>query len=419
MTIGRRTFVGGLLAVPLAPPMLHGRAAPRVAILGGGFGGGSLARALKRAAPDLSVTLIEREAVFHTCPFSNGVLGGMWPLERVGFSTETLRADGIELIQAEAVAIEPERKTIVLADGSRISGDFLVLAPGVDFRWSAIEGLSPEAAEILPHAWKAGWQTQILHDQLTAMDDGGLVVVSIPAPPFRCPPGPYERICLIAHYLKQHKPASKILVLDAQDGFSKQPLFEQAWSDLYPGMIERIPGSASGAVLEVDAATRRISTGFDDVTADVANIIPPQSAARILIDAGLDEGLGWCPVEPVGFESRLAKDIYVIGDSALQGDMPKSGFSANVQAKACAASILSRIDGRTVNPTKLINVCYSLAAPDYGFSIADVFMQGPDKITLLETEGRTTALSAGDQVYAAEAAHARSWYHTITSEIFG
>jgi NADPH-dependent 2,4-dienoyl-CoA reductase/sulfur reductase-like enzyme len=419
LTIARRSFVSGLLAIPFAPRLVHGRAAPRVVILGGGFGGGSLARALKRAAPTLSVTLIEREPVVYTCPFSNGVLGGMWSLDRVGFSTDALRADGIELIRSEAAAIEPERKTIVLADGLRISGDVLVLAPGIDFKWSAIEGMSPEAAELLPHAWKAGRQTQILRDQLTAMDDGGLVVVSVPAPPFRCPPGPYERISLIAHYLKQHKPASKILVLDAQDSFSKQPLFEEAWAALYPGMIERVPGTASGAVGAVHAATRRISTGFDDVTADVANVIPPQTAARILVDAGLDEGLGWCPVEPLGFESRLVKDVYILGDAALQGDMPKSGFSANVQAKACAASILARLDGRAVNPTKLINVCYSLAAPDYGFSIADVFVQGPEKVTLLQAEGRITALAAGTQVHAAEAAHAQSWYDTITSEIFG
>ncbi len=419
MTVSRRTFVGGLMATPFTPLVARGQAGPHVVILGGGFGGGSLARALTRAMPAMKVTLVERETNYHTCPFSNGVLAGMWPLDRIGFSSDGFRDHDIDLVRGSATAVEPESRTVVLDDGTRISGDILVLAPGIDFKWSAIEGLTPETTEQLPHAWKAGRQTQILRDQLVAMEDGGVVVVAIPAPPFRCPPGPYERISLIAHYLSQEKPASKIIVLDAQDGFSKQPLFEEAWATLYPGVIERIPGSASGAVLAVDPSTRRISTGFDDVTADVANVIPPQTAARILINAGLDDGLGWCPVEPVGFESKLAEGVYILGDAALQGDMPKSAFSANLQAKACAAAILARFKGETPASTKLINVCYSLAAPDYGFSIADVFTQGPDKVTLLEAEGRLTPPSAGAAIHEAEARYAHSWYDTITAEIFG
>lgn len=243
--------------------------------------------------------------------------------------------------------------------------------------------------------------------------------MGIPAPPFRCPPGPYERICMIAHYLKEHKPASRILVLDAQDGFSKQPLFEEAWAALYPGMIERIPGGESGAVVAVDAATRRVSTLFDDITADVANIIPPQTASRLLIAAGLDDGLGWCPVDPLSFESRLAPDVYVLGDSALQGDMPKSAFSANMQAKACCEAILARWRNANLQPVPLLNVCYSLAAPDYGLSIADVFAPGPDKTTLMFDQARTTPLGAGPDFHRAEAEYAHSWYDTITSEIYG
>lgn len=419
MRPNRRAVLAGLGAAAFAPAALRAQTAAHVVILGAGFGGASLARALRGGAPELRVTLIEREATIWTCPFSNGVLGGLWDMDRVGFPLAGLAAAGIDLIRAEAVAVEPENRAVVLADGTRVAGDILVLAPGIRFDWAAIEGLTPETADRIPHAWKAGPQTRILRNQLVAMEDGGTVVVGIPAPPFRCPPGPYERISLIAHYLKTEKPRSKIIVLDAQDNFSKQPLFEEAWTALYPGLIERIPGSQSGAVLAVDAASRRISTGFDEVTAAVANIIPPQKAAAILTDAGLDDGLGWCPVEPVGFESRLAPGVHVLGDAALQGDMPKSGFSADMQAKVCAAAIIARLRGETPAPTKLINVCYSLAAPDYGFSIADVYAQGPEKVTLLVAEGRTTPVGAGAGVHGAEAVYARSWYDTITSQLWG
>ena len=418
MRADRRLFMGMMAGTLAAPALLRAETAVHVVILGAGFGGATLARVLARAS-GVRVTLIERAETIHTCPLSNGVLGGLWTMERIEFDPASLRAAGVGLVRAEATGIDPAARTITLSDGTRLAGDILVLAPGISFDWSAIEGLSDETAGQIPHAWKAGPQTEILRDQLVAMEDGGLVVVGIPAPPFRCPPGPYERISLIAHYLKAHKPASKIIVLDAQDSFSKQPLFEEAWASLYPGLIERIPGSQSGAVLEVDAQNRRVSTGFDDVTAAVANIIPPQRAADILIAAGLDDGLGWCPVEPVGFESRVAADVYILGDAALQGDMPKSAFSANVQAHACARAILARLAGDTPQGAKLLNVCYSLAAPDYGFSIADVYVPGPDKVTLALPDGRTTALSAAAETHAAEAEFTISWFDTITAQLYG
>lgn len=418
MRVDRRLFMGMMAGTLAAPALLRAETAVHVVILGAGFGGATLARVLARA-PGVRVTLIERAETIHTCPLSNGVLGGLWTMERIEFDPASLWAAGVGLVRAEATGIDPAARTITLSDGTRLAGDILVLAPGISFDWSAIEGLSDETAGQIPHAWKAGPQTEILRDQLVAMEDGGLVVVGIPAPPFRCPPGPYERISLIAHYLKAHKPASKIIVLDAQDSFSKQPLFEEAWASLYPGLIERIPGSQSGAVLEVNAQSRRVSTGFDDVTAAVANIIPPQRAADILIAAGLDDGLGWCPVEPVGFESRVAADVYILGDAALQGDMPKSAFSANVQAHACARAILARLAGDTPQGAKLLNVCYSLVAPDYGFSIADVYVPGPDKVTLALPDGRTTALGAAAETHAAEAEFTISWFDTITAQLYG
>jgi sulfide dehydrogenase [flavocytochrome c] flavoprotein subunit len=418
MKISRRKLLGGLGTLVAAPTILRAQTSAHVVILGGGFGGASMARALRRANPEIRVTLIERDSRYHTCPFSNGVLGGLWSMGDISFGYDALTGAGIEVVHGEATEIDPDQKTIVMADGARITGDVLVLAPGIQYDWTAIEGLSPETAEVMPAAWKAGPETQILRDQLVAMQDGGVVVIGIPAPPFRCPPGPYERISLIAHYLKQEKPASKIMVLDAQDNFSKQPLFEEAWENLYPGMVERVPGSMAGAVRSVDVSAMRVSTDFDDVTAAVANIIPPQRAAQILIDAGLDEGLGWCPVDPVDFQSRVAPDVYILGDAALAGDMPKSGFSANMQAKICALAILNKLEGRSTEASKLINVCYSLAAPDYGFSVADVFSQGPEKVALVESQGRTTAVGAPASIHAAEAEYAKSWYATITSEMF-
>jgi sulfide dehydrogenase [flavocytochrome c] flavoprotein subunit len=417
--VSRRSVLGGLALMPAAPALSRAASPARVSIVGGGFGGASAARALKAARPDLTVTLITGEEVFHTCPFSNGVIGGLWPLDRIAFRHDGLRAAGVEVVHAEAAGIEPSTRSVTLAGGARIDSDFLVLAPGIQFDWAAIGNLSPEAAERMPHAWQAGLQTALLRRQLEAMDDGGLVVVAVPAPPFRCPPGPYERVCLIAHYLKAAKPKSKILVLDAQDSFSKQKLFEEAWENLYPGMVERVPGSMSGRVRAVDPGTMTVSTDFDDHKTSVANIIPPQKAAEAALAAGLDGGTGWCAVDPLTFESKLAKGVYVIGDSSLAGAMPKSGFSASMQGKVCAAAIMSRIAGIEPVPTKLINVCYSLAAPDYGFSIADVFIQKPDGIELVVKDGRTTALGAAQEVLRREADHARSWYDTLTAELFG
>lgn len=419
MRISRRSVVAGLAALPVAPAVVRAASAARVVIVGGGFGGTSVARALKAQAPEIAVTLIERDKVFHTCPFSNGVLGGLWPLNKIAFGYDKVAAAGVTVVHDTVTGIDPAAHAVTLAGGRRIEGDFLVLAPGIQFEWSGIEGYSPQAAEKMPHAWQAGPQTALLRKQLEAMPNGGLVVIGIPAPPFRCPPGPYERICMIAHHLKTAKPKSKILVLDAQDAFSKQPLFEEAWAALYPGMIERVPGAMSGRVRKVDPGAMTVSTDFDDHKAAVANIIPPQKAAEIVIKAGLDGGAGWCPINPVSFESTMAKGVYILGDASLAGDMPKSGFSANVQAKVCAAAILARINGREPSPTKLVNVCYSLAAPDYGISIADVFAQKSDKVTLLERDGRTTKIGAGKEIHQLEAEFARSWYDTITGEMFG
>ena len=271
----------------------------------------------------------------------------------------------------------------------------------------------------MPHAWKAGPQTLLLRDQLRAMDDGGLVVMSAPANPFRCPPGPSERASLVAWWLKTWKPKSKLLILDAKDAFSKQRLFQNAWAELYPGLVEWVPLSQGGKVTSVDPSTLTFVTDFGRHKAAVGNVIPPQKAGAIAQQAGVADRSGWCPVEPVTFESTLRPGIHVIGDAAIMGGMPKSAFAANAQAKVCAAAIADVLAGRRPVDPILINTCYSLVAPDYGISIAGVYR--PDKGVLADIPGAggVSQLEAVGGLRGQEARNASSWFRTIVAEVFG
>ncbi len=251
------------------------------------------------------------------------------------------------------------------------------------------------------------------------MDDGGLVVISAPANPFRCPPGPYERASLIAHYLKTKKPKSKLIVLDAKDAFSKQKLFQQAWAQLYPGLLEWVPLSKGGAVTSVDVATRTFVTDFGRHEAKVANVIPPQKAGRIADVAGVTDRSGWCPIDPVTFESKLVPGIHVIGDAAIAGAMPKSAFAANSQAKACAAAVAKLLTGAAPSTPKLINTCYSLVAPDYGISVAGVYVPAGGQLADVPGAGGVSPSEAPRLARAVEAALAEAWFRTITGEVFG
>lgn len=417
----RRKFIisSAATAAPLFGRASAAAAARKIVVIGGGFGGVSLARHLRRHDPRLSITLIERDAQYTTCPSSNGVLGGLYPLSQISFTYARVKASGIHVINEEALSIDPAAKTVVLASGQTVKFGYLVVSPGIDFMWSSIQGYSEQAAEIMPHAWKAGPQTSLLRRQLESMRDGGLVVIGVPAMPYRCPPGPYERASLIAYYLRAHKPKSKIIILDASDGFIKQDLFMEAWNRLYPGMIEWVPGSKSGKVMSVDPATLTVSTGFDDYKAAVANIIPAQRAAGIAVRTGLDQGTGYCEIDPVTFESRVHKGIYVLGDATIAGEMPKSGFSANAQAKACGRAILADIGGMVASPAKLLNICYSTAEPNYAFSIVDAFALKDGTLRLTFDDNRTTPLGASADEHRREAQSARSWYANITAEMFG
>ena len=412
----RRAVMASLAALA-APLPLRAQAAARVAVIGGGFAGATCAREMKRLG--LDVTLIEPNETYTACPFSNAVVAGLREIEAQRFGYGKLKDEGIAVAQANAVRIDGETRRIALQDGASVAYDRLVLAPGIDLRFDALTGYDAAAAEIMPHAWKAGAQTLLLRRQLEAMEDGGTFVIVAPANPFRCPPGPYERASLVAHYLKARKPRSKILILDAKDAFSKQRLFEAAWKELYPGMIEWVALSAGGKVIEVDAAKKTLVTEFGDHRADVANVIPPQQAGAIARTAGAADRTGWCPIDPVTFESKLKPNVHVIGDAAIAGGMPKSAFAANAQAKACAVAVASLLHGESAPTPKLINTCYSLVAPDYGISIAGVYRPANGLLTDVEGAGGASPLDAPRAQRTLEATYAESWFKTITAQVFG
>jgi sulfide dehydrogenase [flavocytochrome c] flavoprotein chain len=418
----RREFLASAAAAAtgtLIPAPALAQAAPRVVVVGGGFAGVTAARALKQADPRIAVTLVEANRGFTACPFSNLVIAGLRELKRQQFGYDKVAADGIELAFATASGVDAEKRTLALDTGSTLAYDRLVLAPGIDMRWDSLPGYDEAAAAKMPHAWKAGPQTLLLRRQLEAMEDGGVVAMSAPANPFRCPPGPYERASLIAHYLKTRKPRSKLIVFDAKDQFSKQRLFQSAWKELYPDHLEWVGLSQGGKVVGVKPAEMTLVAEFGEHKGAVVNVIPPQKAGHIAEVAGVADTTGWCPIDPVTFESRLVPSIHLVGDAIIAGGMPKSAFSANAQAKVCAAAIAKLLAGEAPSQPKLINTCYSLVAPDYGISVAGVYQPSSSTLTEVPGSGGVSPLDAPASFRAQEALFAEGWFNTITSEAFG
>jgi len=406
-------------AAVMPRPAIGQTAAPHVVVVGGGFGGATVARTLKRLDPGVSVTLVEVNRTFTACPFSNGVIAGLRVITEQQFGYDKVVGEGVVLAAGTANLIDTQARTLIVGDGVRLRYDRLVLSPGIDFRWDALPGYDEMAVERMPHAWKAGEQTLLLQKQLEAMEDGGLVVISAPANPFRCPPGPYERASLIAHYLKTKKPRSKLIILDAKDAFSKQRLFQNAWKELYPGLLEWVSLSNGGKVTSVDPSTNTLVTDFGKHEAKVANVIPPQKAGRIAELAGVTDRTGWCPIDPVTFESKLQPNIHVVGDATIAGAMPKSAFTANAQAKVCAAALAKLLRNEKPAEPKLINTCYSLVAPDYGIHVAGVYHPANGVLTEIEGSGGLSKADAPPDVRKLEASFAEGWFKTITSEVFG
>ncbi|UFZ07024.1 FCSD flavin-binding domain-containing protein [Bradyrhizobium ontarionense] len=417
-----RREVGGLIAATAAmiaaPAVLRAQGAARVVVIGGGFGGASCARALRQADGRLDVTLVEANKTFTSCPLSNEVIAGLRDISAQQFGYDRVASEGVRVILQAATAIDAPGHKVTLADGATLSYDRLVLAPGIEIDFTALQGYDEAASAVMPHAYKAGEQTLLLRRQIEAMPDGGTVAIAVPANPSRCPPAPYERASLIAHYLKTHKPKSKVLILDAKDTFSQQKLFEQAWQQLYDGMIERIPLSQGGRVTAVDVATRAVVTEFGNYNPDVANIIPPQKAGRIAALAGAADRTGWCPIDASSFASKLVPDIHVIGDACLGGGIPKSAGAAQAQGKVCAAVIARDLTGRPSEPPPLTGICYSIVAPDYAFSLAGVYQPKGDIFTEVEG-GRTSPVDAPRTTRATEAEAATAWFKALTHDAFG
>jgi sulfide dehydrogenase [flavocytochrome c] flavoprotein subunit len=412
-------LVGSLPLVGMCARQACAQTPARVVVVGGGFGGATCAKYIRRAAPTIDVTLVEPHRQFVTCPFSNAVLAGLRDMASLTYGYDGLQQrHGVRVVYAMATEIDPLARRVTLDNGSTLVYDRLVLSPGVELRWGVIDGYDAAASEVFPHAWLAGLQTILLRQQLEAMADGGLVVITAPEEPFRCPPGPYERASLIAHYLRTHKPHSKLLILDAKETFTKQELFRTAWARLYPGLLEWIPRSQSGRVVRVDTRAGTVHTDFDEYKPAVANIIPPQRAAAIARAAGLDDGKGWCAVRASTFESTVHVGIHIIGDAAIAAPMPKSAFSANNQAKVCAAALVALLHGQPAPAPALMNTCYSLVAPDYGISIAAVYQVVDDKIATVQGSSGVSPLDAPNETRVLEAEYAKSWYANITADVF-
>jgi NADPH-dependent 2,4-dienoyl-CoA reductase/sulfur reductase-like enzyme len=416
----RRRFLttAGAAAAAFPCALLAQGAAPRVVVIGGGFAGATAARFLKRADPRFDVTLVEPNPVFAACPISNEVIAGLRDMDAQLFRYGRIAAEGVTVVHQAATAVDGHARVVTLADGVKLAYDRLLIAPGSDLRFDALPGYDEAAAERMPHAWKAGAQTLLLRRQLEAMDDGGTVVMALPALPYRCPPASYERASLIAHFLKTRKPRSKLIVLDAKDTFSMQRLFQDAWKEFYPN-LEWAPVSSGGNPTGVDASEMTVSSDFDTYKAGVANIIPPQKAGRIADVAGVADRTGWCPVDPATFESRLVPGIHVVGDAAIAGAVPKSAFAANAVAKICAAAVARLVRGEPPAAPKFVNTCYSLAAPDYGFSVAGVHQPVNGQWLEVEGAGGISLADAPRAVRSQEAKFAHGWFNTITAEVFG
>ncbi len=393
---------------------LFGGPKARVVIVGGGFGGATTAKYLRMWDPDIEVTLIERNPTFISCPFSNLVLGGSKTMADITHGYDALRTRyGVHMMHTEVTGIDVARRTVTTRNGT-VRYDRLVLSPGIDFMYESLPMLaSAEAQEKIPHSWKAGPQTVILRKQLVAMKNGGVYVLSIPKAPYRCPPGPYERACQVASYLKKHKPRSKVLILDANpEVTSKKGLFMKAWADLYPGMVEYKPNNAA---LEVDVATRTIKTEFEKVRADVLNVVPPQKAGAVAAMAGVvNVDKRWCGVDFLTYESKAQRNVHVIGD-AVAAPLPKSGHMANQTGKICAGAIVALVNGEPVFAApKFANTCYSFVDDKKAMNVAGVFRYDPDKKAMVGIGESSGVSQAPSDI---EGSYAQAWASNIWSDV--
>jgi len=412
-------YLAGAMSIgALRPLAARGQAKAQVIVIGGGVGGATAAKYLALGSEALDVTLVEPKTRYTTCFFSNLYLAGLRSLESLTHGYETLaQRYGVKVIHDSVTTIDPVAKNVSLEGGAKLSYDRVVLAPGIAFKAGAIDGYDAAAIEIMPHAWTAGSQTSLLRRQLESMEDGGVFVLVAPPDPFRCPPGPYERASLIAYYFKQYKPRAKILILDAKDTFFAQDVFEDGWSRHYRGMIEWLPGQFTGGIKALDVKGRLIKTAGDTFKADVANVIPAQEAGRLAHQTHLVDQSGWCPIDPMTFESKLQPGIHIIGDAAKAGNMAKSAFASNSQAKVCAFAILAALTGSERFAPHLFNTCFTLLAPDD--AVTSAISYGAEPETIKVNDFFLSKIGDKAETRRAAAREANGWYAAFTHDIFG
>lgn len=420
--LSRRQLLAVLSSLGLAalasPAARSQSAGARLVVVGGGFGGATASRFLARLLPEASVTLVEASREYIACPFSNLVVAGYRDIRAQTFEYKALHREGIRVAHARATAVDTAKRTVSLDSGSRLSYDRLILSPGIDLRWGALEGYTPKAAERMPHAWRAGLQTMLLREQLEAMPEGGTMLMSVTAAPFRCPPGPYERASLVASYLQRHNPRAKLIILDSNDSFSKQTLFQAAWREHYGNMIEWRGASDFGRVIRADADAMRLHTDFDSEVGDVINVVPPQQAGKIAQLAGAVDATGWCPIDATSFASTLVPDVHVIGDATIAAPMPKSAFSANQQAKVCAIQVARLLNGLAPEPTTLANTCYSYTTPESAISVSGVYTSADGQFGNVEGAGGVSPSGASAEFRRREGRQAADWFAAVTQEAF-
>ena len=418
----RRHFglvVGASAATLAMPAYLRAQGKPRVVVIGGGAGGATAARYIaKDSKGEIDVTLIDDSEKFTTCFFSNLYLGGFRDFDSITHGYEKLEANyGITKVTGYAQTVDRAARKVIMADGLEIPYDRLVVSPGIDLIWDSVPGYSQEAAEIAPHAWKAGPQTQLLKAKLDAIGNGEQIVMVAPPNPYRCPPGPYERVSMMAHLLKAKGVDAKIIIIDPKEKFSKQGLFSEGWEKYYPGMVEWYGPNIHGGIASVDVNAGTVETDLDTFKGALLNIILAQKAGMIAAEAGLTDDSGFCPIDPASMRSTMDENIFVIGDACIAGAMPKSGFSANSQAKVASMNIRGDLTGSKVFPAKYSNTCWSLIETDDGVKVGAQY--APQDGQIASTSSFISQTGEDAALRKATYEESVGWYAGITADMFG
>ena len=421
MTFTRRGFLGtsAATATALAAPNVLGAGKPNVVVIGGGAGGATAARYIaKDSKGEINVTLIEPARRYYTCFFSNLAIGGFWDFEATGHSYAKLASDyGINVVHDMATGVDRDAKTVTVGSGMKFNYDRLIVSPGIDFVPGSVNGWNLNDQDVMPHAYKGGTQAALLKAQIEAMPEGGTYVMVAPPNPYRCPPGPYERISMVAHVLKNKNPTAKIIIADPKPKFSKMGLFTAGWESHYTGMVEWLGPDFGGSNVSVNPATMEVDIDGEVVKADACNVIPAMKAGWIAEAAGLTNDKGWAPVNAADMSSKMDPNVHVLGDASQQGDMPKSGFSANSQAKVCANAVRGALTGSKVFPARFSNTCWSLIATDDGVKVGASYEATDEKIA--KTSGFISQNGEDAAVRKQTYEESIGWYNGITSDMFG